>query len=101
MSNKKTAAAKPEAAKTDAAKTSKEPVTYLGPDIKHIAAHGTTYTDGIPEGLKGKIEAVPALKGLLIPVSKLAASSVAIHTEGSALNNLFNTAAAKLAELEG
>lgn len=77
-----------------------EPVTYMGPDIKNVAAHGTTYTNGIPAELEEKIAEVPALKGLLIPVSKLAASNVAIFTTGSALNNLYNTAADRLAELE-
>jgi hypothetical protein len=85
---------------TATAKENKEPVTYMGPDIKNVAVHGTTYTDGIPESLTKKVEQVPALKGLLLPVSKLATASVAIATAGTALNNLYNTAADKLAELK-
>lgn len=81
-------------------KKTTEPVTYMGPDIKNVATHGTTYTDGIPAELEEKIAAVPALKGLLIPVSKLAASSVAIATEGSALNTLYKTVQGKLTELD-
>jgi len=97
MSNKKKAAVTKEA---PAAKTAKEPVTYLGPDIKNVAVNGTTYTNGLPDALSEIVKAVPAIKGLFVPVSKLAASSVAIATEGSALNTLYKTVQGKLIELD-
>jgi hypothetical protein len=71
-------------------------VAYLGPTIKGVAVSGTIYSAGLPEGLNEKIKEVPAIKGLLISVDKLAASSVAIQTEGTALNTLYKTVAAKL-----
>lgn len=79
-----------------APKMVKEAVAYMGPTIKGVAVNGTVYSDGVPAGLTAKIEEVPAIKGLLIPVSKLASSSVAIQTEGTALNTLCKTVAAKL-----
>ena len=77
---------------------SKEPVAYVGPDIKNVAINGTVYIDGLPEPLQEKIGDVPALKGLLVPISNLAAAGVAITTQGTALNNLYNAVSAKLQE---
>ena len=80
------------------AEGSKEPVAYVGPDIKNVAINGTVYIDGLPEPLQEKIGDVPALKGLLVPISNLAAAGVAITTQGTALNNLYNAVSAKLQE---
>ena len=76
----------------------KEPVAYVGPDIKNIAVNGTVYIDGLPEPLQEKIRDVPALKGLLVPVSGLAAAGVAIATQGTALNHLYHAVSARLQE---
>ena len=76
----------------------KEPVAYVGPDIKNVAINGTVYIDGLPATLQEKIGDVPALKGLLVPISNLAAAGVAITTQGTALNNLYNAVSAKLQE---
>ena len=76
----------------------KEPVAYVGPDIKNVAINGTVYVGGLPEPLQEKIKEVPALKGLLVPISNLATAGVAITTQGTALNNLYNAVSAKLQE---
>lgn len=73
-----------------------EPVAYIGPTIKNVAASGTIYTGGIPEALSAKAVDIPAIKGLLVPVSALAKQSVAVQTAGTGLNALYNTVAAKL-----
>lgn len=72
-------------------KETAEPVAYLGPDIKNVAINGTVYTGGLPEALKEKIKETPAIKGLLVPVSDLAAAGVAVATKGTALNTLYSS----------
>ncbi|MCD8204511.1 MAG: hypothetical protein LUC16_01610 [Coprobacillus sp.] len=75
---------------------STEAVAYIGPSIKFVATHGTVYNNGLPRDLAKKVEEIPMIKGLLIPISKLAVSYVQLATEGSALNNLYNAVAEKL-----
>lgn len=58
------AAVEARAAASKAKEGSKEPVAYVGPDIKNVAINGTVYIDGLPEPLQEKIGDVPALKGL-------------------------------------
>jgi hypothetical protein len=72
------------------------PVAYLGPTIKGIAVEGTVYASGIPAGLSAKADKIPALKGLIVGIDKMAASGVAIRTKGTALNTLYLTAKAKI-----
>ena len=50
-----------------------EAIVYLGPDIDRLVNHGTVYEGGvIPDYLQKKIEQIPAIKGLLVPVSRYA-----------------------------
>jgi len=109
MSSKKTTAAEETAATTEATATAAavktvadataaadEAMAYLGPDIKLVTVNGTVYTGGLPKALEDKIKELPALKGLIVPVSDLAAASVAIRTPGTALYNLYNAVSEKL-----
>ncbi|MCD8204718.1 MAG: hypothetical protein LUC16_02705 [Coprobacillus sp.] len=73
-----------------------EPVVYIGPDIKHVARKGTIYTDGLPKTLEAKIEEIPAIRGLIVPTSKLATAEEAMARQGTALNNLFEAVREKL-----
>lgn len=109
MSTKKTTAAAAEEAVMAAEETTAtaaaaesaaaaEPVAYLGPDLKNVAINGTVYIGGLPKALQDKIEEIPAIKGLVVPISRLAASGVAIMTQGTALNNLYNAVCSKLQE---
>lgn len=91
---------KKEAVKTAAAATAATPVAYVGPDIKKVAINGTTYIGGLPVELQKKIDQVPAIRGLLVPISKLAETGVAIATKGTALNTLYEAVQDKLAQLE-
>jgi len=75
-----------------------EPMAYLGPDLKNVAINGTVYIGGLPAALQAKIKEVPAIKGLIIPISGMATAGVAIRTQGTALNNLYNAVSAKLQE---
>lgn len=88
-------AATAETAETAAAA---EPMAYLGPDLKNVAINGTVYIGGLPAALQAKIKEVPAIKGLIIPISSMATAGVAIRTQGTALNNLYNAVSAKLQE---
>ncbi len=110
MSAKKStaAAAKEETAETaevtetaakavqEAAAEAAEPVAYIGPSIRHIAKSGTVYTGGLPATLNEKVKEIPAIKGLLIPVSQLATALQARNKTGTALNNLYEAVSAKL-----
>lgn len=112
MSTKKTTAAATEETATVAAEesaavttaeektaetaTAAEPVAYLGPDLKNVAINGTVYIGGLPAALQAKIKEVPAIKGLIVPISSMATAGVAISTQGTALNNLYNAVSAKL-----
>lgn len=69
------------------------PVVYLGPTLEHIVAHGTVFTDGLPEALAAKIAAKPFINGLIFPVSEYAAKAALVATKGTALNTLFRKAA--------
>lgn len=91
---------KKDAVKTATAAAAAMPVAYVGPDIKKVAINGTTYIGGLPTELQKKIDQIPAIKGLLVPISKLAETGVAIATKGTALNTLYDAVQGKLKELE-
>lgn len=76
----------------DAAKA-QQPVVYLGPTIEHVVAHGTVFTNGLPDALAARIEAKPFINGLIFPVSEYAAKAAAVATKGTALNTLYRKAA--------
>lgn len=49
-----------------------ETVCYIGPTIPGTVQHAAFFRNGLPEHLEKAIEKCPAIKGLLIPISKLA-----------------------------
>lgn len=100
MSTKKTTTTEETAVMAAAAESAVavEPVAYLGPDIKNVAINGTVYIDGLPEALRHKIDEIPAIKGLMVPISNLARAGAAIRTQGTALSNLYNAVSDKLQE---
>lgn len=62
-----------EAPGTDEARQEPEAVVYLGPDIDRLVNHGTVFEGGtLPDYLNEKIKAIPAIKGLIVPVSRYA-----------------------------
>ena len=84
--------------KTEAAKEA-QPATettgataYCGPTVKGIAPQYTVFVDGLPEKLKEKVEQVPLLNALIVPLDKLAETRVKIDQEGARENILYNKA---------
>ena len=68
-------------------------VAYCGPTVKGIAPQYTVFVDGLPEKLKEKVEQVPLLNALIVPLDKLAETRVKIDQEGTRENILYNKAA--------
>jgi len=81
------------AAETQKTAAAPQPVVYLGPTLEHVVAHGTVFTNGLPEALTAKIEEKPFINGLIFPVSEYAAKAAIVATKGTALNTLFRKAA--------
>ena len=67
-------------------------VAYCGPTVKGIAPQYTVFVDGLPEKLKEKVEQVPLLNALIVPLDKLAETRVKIDQEGTRENILYNKA---------
>lgn len=84
--------------KTTAAKEAQTPaeavgtVAYCGPTVKGIAPQYTVFVDGLPEKLKEKVEQVPLLNALIVPLDKLAETRAKIDQEGTRENILYNKA---------
>lgn len=68
-------------------------VAHCGPTVKGIAPQYTVFVDGLPEKLKEKVEQVPLLNALIVPLDKLAETRVKIDQEGTRENILYNKAA--------
>lgn len=68
-------------------------VAYCGPTVKGIAPQYTVFVDGLPEKLKEKVEQVPFLKALIVPLDKLAEMRVKIEQDGTRENILYKKAA--------
>lgn len=85
--------------KTTAAQETQTPaeavgtVAYCGPTVKGIAPQYTVFVDGLPEKLKEKVEQVPFLKALIVPLDKLAEMRVKIEQDGTRENILYKKAA--------
>lgn len=73
-----------------------EAVVYLGPAIPKLINHGTVFSDGvIPPYLEAKISKIPAIKGLIVPVSRYAESERALKVPGR-LKTLYEAVSGKL-----
>ena len=70
----------------------KEPVMYMGPDVKFKGSYimnGTTFTNGLPNALEEFKKEVPVVSRLIVPISKLAETGAEIAKSGSVLNKLY------------
>lgn len=93
MGTEKKAAAEVQENQTEqAAAQVQAPVAYCGPTIKGIAPQYTVFVDGLPEKLKEKVEQVPFLKALIVPLDKLAEMRVKIEQDGTRENILYKKA---------
>ncbi len=59
---------------------------YAGPTITNVVKQYTIYTNGLPKILEEKIEEVPAIKKLIVPVNRLREVRDKIETTGTAYN---------------
>ena len=67
-----------------------ESVVYLGPSIGKYINHGTVYEGGVlPQYLKDKIEEIPAIASLIVPVSRYAEVALAITLPEGRLKRLY------------
>ena len=93
MGTEKKAAAEVQENQTEqAAAQVQAPVAYCGPTVKGIAPQYTVFVDGLPEKLKEKVEQVPLLKALIVPLDKLAEMRVKIEQDGTRENILYKKA---------
>lgn len=67
----------------------KETVVYIGPSIKNVVSTGTVYNNGLPARLAAEIEKQPAVRNLLVPVSRLAAVQRELSNPGSAVSLIY------------
>ena len=67
----------------------KETQVYCGPDILGVAKQFSVYTNGLPEGLEQLANKIPAMRGLIVPVEKLAETRSELQKQESAKHNIF------------
>lgn len=70
----------------------KEPVIYLGPNIKAVVNTGTVFTNGLPEHLKKAVKEMPEIGELLIPLSQAVEARKKLLQPGSSLGIFYNKA---------
>lgn len=57
---------------------------YIGPTVRSVARHGTTFSGGIPSGLEKLAAAMPIIRNLIVPLSTLESAMRESNTEGAA-----------------
>lgn len=83
--------------KSTARDSKKETVMYIGPNIPGRAIKGTLYQNAkLPELLKEKLEEMPVLKSLFVPVSDLARSMKELRNPKSAISTCYANALAEI-----
>lgn len=96
--SKGSAATSKRAQKATTKGSAKEAVMYIGPNVAGVTVKGTLYKEGkLPKLLKKKIEEIPVLASLLVPVSRLAQ---AIKERSDPKSEISTCYANALAELE-
>ena len=70
---------------TEETKTT-EQVIYVGPTIKNVVKQHTVFINGLPAILEEKAKELPAIKKLVVPVSKLMEVRKQIEQTGTAYN---------------
>lgn len=63
-----------------------EPVIYTGPTIKNVIKQYTVFKSVLPASVEEKSNELPAIKQLIVPVSKLRETTDKIRTEGTPQN---------------
>jgi hypothetical protein len=70
----------------------KEPVIYLGPNIKAVVNTGTVFINGLPEHLTKAVKEMPEIGELLIPLSQVVEVRKKLSQPGSSLGIFYNKA---------
>ncbi len=93
MSDKKTTGTAEKAgAKTKTARK-RETVMYIGPNIAGVVTKNTLFAEGkLSDLLQKKIEEIPMLQSLLIPVSELAKTNAEMENPCSAVSICYKKA---------
>ena len=79
----------------------KENVIYLGPSIPNLISASTVFKDGIlPEVVNEKIEELPMMVNLFIPISMMVEAVKEINREGSSLQLIYGKVKTETKEKE-
>ena len=63
---------------------------YCGPTIRNVAKQYSVFINGVPEELKNIMDIYPYLKNLMVSVDDFPATRVAVETNGTPENIIFN-----------
>lgn len=87
--------------KKAAVKQETETSMYMGPTIRGCVIHGTLFKDGkLPEMVSKKIQNIPVLQSLFIPVSKLGEARKELSNSKSEISICYEKAVEALMEKE-
>lgn len=70
----------------------KKTVIYMGPSIRHVAASGTIYNNGLPEVLEVFIAEHPVFGKLIVPVENITEAQKELTKSQSTLSVCFTEA---------
>ncbi len=75
----------------------KEPVIYIGPDLKNIVSRNTIFKNGIPEEITREAGSLPVIMKLFVPLKKLP-EALKTFTQGGFYKTLYDNALKQIAE---
>lgn len=75
----------------------KEPVVYIGPDLKNIVSRNTIFKNGIPEEITKEAGSLPVIMKLFVPLKKLP-EALKTFTQGGFYKTLYDNALKQIAE---
>ncbi len=76
----------------------KEPVIYIGPDIKNIVSKNTIFKNGIPEEITKEAGSLPVIMKLFVPLKKLP-EALKTFTQGGFYKTLYGNAVKEIAKI--
>lgn len=76
----------------------KEPVIYIGPDLKNIVSRNTIFKNGIPEEITKEAGCLPVVMKLFVPLKKLP-EALKTFTQGGFYKTLYDNAVKETAKI--
>lgn len=76
----------------------KEPVVYIGPDLKNIVSRNTIFKNGIPEEITKEAGSLPVIMKLFVPLKKLP-EALKTFTQGGFYKTLYDNAVKETAKI--